>query len=86
MQVPDTGVADLPGILDIFNEVIANSTAVWFDSLYDLHGRRRWFEASQVRGFPILLAVEDGKVLGYSSFGDFRVCAVIVTRSNIPST
>jgi L-amino acid N-acyltransferase len=72
MEVRDAGVDDLPGILDIFNEVIANSTAVWFDSLDDLQGRRRWVEARQVRGFPILVAVEDGSVLGYSTFGDFR--------------
>src|SRR5262249_36268107 len=72
MEVRDARVDDLPGILDIFNEVIANSTAVWFDSPDDLQGRRRWFQARQVRGFPILVAVEDDSVLGYSTFGDFR--------------
>ena len=72
MEVRDAGVDDLPEILDIFNEAIANSTAVWFDSLDDLQGRRRWFEARQERGFPILVAVEAGSVLGYSSFAEFR--------------
>jgi L-amino acid N-acyltransferase len=72
MEVRDARIDDLPEILDIFNEVIANSTAVWFDSLDDLEGRRRWFEGRQVCGFPILAAVEDGSVLGYSTFGDFR--------------
>ena len=72
MEVRDASLDDLPGILEIFNEVITNSTAVWFDTLDDLQGRRRWFEARQVRGFPILVAVEDGSVLGYSTFADFR--------------
>jgi L-amino acid N-acyltransferase len=72
MEVRDASLDDLPGILEIFNEVITNSTAVWFDTLDDLHGRRRWFEARQVRGFPILVAVEDGSVLGYATFADFR--------------
>ena len=72
MEVRDARVDDLPEILNIFNEAIANSTAVWFDSLDDLQGRRRWFEARRVRGFPILVAVEEGSVLGYSAFAEFR--------------
>ena len=72
MEVRDARVDDLPEILNIFNEAIANSTAVWFDSLDDLQGRRRWFEARRVRGFPILVAVEEGSVLGYSTFAEFR--------------
>ena len=72
MEVRDARVDDLPEILNIFNEAIANSTAVWFDSLDDLQGRRRWFEARQERGFPILVAVEEGSVLGYSTFAEFR--------------
>ena len=72
MEVRDARVDDLPGILDIFNDAIANSTAVWFDSLDDLQGRRRWFEVHQAGGFPILVAVEDGSVLGYSTFAEFR--------------
>ena len=72
MEVRDARVDDLPGILDILNEVIANSTAVWSDSLEDLEGRRRWFQTRQGRGFPILVAVGEGGVLGYSTFGDFR--------------
>jgi phosphinothricin acetyltransferase len=72
MEVRDAGVDDLPEILDIFNEAIANSTAVWFDSLDDLQGRRRWFEERQRHGFPILVAVEEGSVLGYSTFAEFR--------------
>jgi L-amino acid N-acyltransferase len=72
MEVRDASVDDLPGILEIFNEVITNSTAVWFDTRDDLQGRRRWFEARKVRGFPILVGVEDGSVLGYATFADFR--------------
>jgi L-amino acid N-acyltransferase YncA len=72
MEVRDASVDDLPGILEIFNEVITNSTAVWFDTRDDLQARRRWFEARKVRGFPILVGVEDGSVLGYATFADFR--------------
>ena len=68
------------------NEVITNSTAVWFDTLDDLRGCRRWFEARQVRGFPILVAVEDGSVPAMQALLIFERGTVIVTRSSIPST
>ncbi|MEO8182115.1 MAG: N-acetyltransferase family protein [Deltaproteobacteria bacterium] len=60
-------------ILDIFNEAIANSTA-----LYDYHPRtletmQRWFESKATGQFPVLGAVDDsGHFLGFASYGTFR--------------
>jgi phosphinothricin acetyltransferase len=62
-----------PLILDIFNEAIANSTA-----LYDYHPRtletmQRWFESKAAGQFPVLGAVDDsGHFLGFASYGTFR--------------
>src|SRR5208282_1728592 len=72
MEVRDAYLADLQGILEIYNEVVTNSTAVWTDGSDDLANRRRWFESRQGRGFSVLVAVEDGNIVGYSSFGEFR--------------
>ena len=72
MEIRNANLDDLPGILEIFNDVVANTTAVWFDKIDDLAGRRRWFEGRQARGFPVLVAVENAVVLGYCSYGDFR--------------
>ncbi len=72
MEVRDANLTDLQGILDIYNDVMVNSTAVWTDDCDDLTSRRRWFEARQARGFPVLVAADGGNILGYSSFGDFR--------------
>jgi L-amino acid N-acyltransferase len=72
MEIRDANFDDLTGILEIFNDVVANTTAVWFDTVDDLAGRRRWFEGRQARGFPVIVAVEGDDVLGYCSFGDFR--------------
>jgi L-amino acid N-acyltransferase len=60
-------------ILDIFNEAIMNTTA-----LYDYKPRAResmvaWFKAKRDGGFPIIGAVDTaGRLLGFASYGTFR--------------
>jgi len=73
MEVHDATIDDLPGILEIFNDAIVNTTAVWRDAPEDLPTRRRWFEARQSQDFPVLIASEGDQVLGFGSYGDFRM-------------
>ena len=73
MEVRDATIHDLPGILEIFNDAIVNTTAVWRDAPEDLELRRRWFDARRARGFPVLVAAEGNQVLGFGSYGDFRM-------------
>ena len=63
---------DLPAMLDIYNDIIANTTAVWHYEPHTLQMRTEWFEQRQQQGFPIFVAEEAGKVLGFSTFGSFR--------------
>lgn len=63
---------DLPGILAIYNAAVATTTAIWNDRLSDLAGRRAWWAERTGAGFPVLVAEDDGTVLGYSTFGPFR--------------
>ena len=64
--------ADLPAILAIYNDAVANTTAIWNDQPVDLANRRAWFVGRVGQGFPVLVAEEDALVVGYGSFGDFR--------------
>lgn len=64
--------ADLPQILAIYNEIIENSTAVYSLVPTTLEERTAWFDARERAGFPVLVAVEGGEVLGFSTFGEFR--------------
>ena len=64
--------ADLPGILAIYNDVIATSTAVYMDEPVTLANRLAWYEDRLRANYPVLVAAEGGEVLGFSSFGDFR--------------
>jgi phosphinothricin acetyltransferase len=66
-------IDDLPQILDIYNEIILHTTAVYYYEPHTLEMRRAWFETRQREGFPIFVAEEDGVVLGMSSIGPFRV-------------
>jgi len=64
--------ADLPGILAIYNDVIATSTAVYADDPVTLQDRLAWFETRRAQSYPVLVAAEDDGVAGFASFGDFR--------------
>jgi phosphinothricin acetyltransferase len=64
--------SDLPGMLAIYNDVIATSTAVYTEQAATLDERRAWFDAKARDGFPILVAVDDSGVVGFASYGTFR--------------
>ena len=65
--------SDLPGILAIYNEVIATSTAVYALEPATLDERQAWFTSRSARGFPIVVATDSGgDVLGFASFADWR--------------
>jgi L-amino acid N-acyltransferase len=63
---------DLPAMLEIYNDIIANTTAVWHYEPHTLQMRKEWFEQRQQQGFPIFVADDNGKIAGFSTFGAFR--------------
>jgi L-amino acid N-acyltransferase len=72
MQIRDAAEADLPGLLAIYNDVIATSTAVYSYTPMTLADRTQWWQARVGQGYPVLVAVDQSGVLGFSTFGDFR--------------
>lgn len=72
LLVRDARESDLPEILAIHNNAIAETTAIWDTELADLAERQAWFEARTAAGCPILVAEIDGEVAGYASYGQFR--------------
>ncbi len=64
---------DLPVIRDIYNDAVANTTAIWNETIVDLANRSAWLKTRRDAGYPVLTAVSDtGDVVGYASFGDWR--------------
>lgn len=73
MNIRDAGEADLPAILAIYNDAVANTTAIWNETLVDLADRQAWLNQRRAAGFPVLVAEDaDGCVLGYASYGTWR--------------
>ncbi|WP_442110127.1 GNAT family N-acetyltransferase [Pseudomonas sp. NUPR-001] len=72
--IRDAVTADLPGIRDIYNDAVLNTTAIWNEQPVDLANRQAWFDARQAQRYPILVIVDAAadQVLGYASFGDWR--------------
>ena len=66
---------DLPGMLEIYNDIILNTTAVYEYEPHTLEMRRQWFLTKQEQRFPVFLAEEDGNLAGFSSIGPFRAWA-----------
>jgi phosphinothricin acetyltransferase len=63
---------NLPGILEIYNEVIRNTTAVYSDREVTLEDREKWLDAKRGAGFPVLVAADSSGVVGFGTFGEFR--------------
>jgi L-amino acid N-acyltransferase YncA len=72
MLIRDATNADLPVILAIYNDVVANTTAIYDERPSTLDERQTWFDGRRRQGLPVLVAELDGEVVGFSSFGEWR--------------
>jgi phosphinothricin acetyltransferase len=72
MHIRDATKADLQAILAIYNDVVANTTAIYDERPSTLDERQSWFDSRLGHGLPVLAAELAGEVVGFSSFGDWR--------------
>ena len=71
--LPCTHAEHAAEILEILNEAILTSTALYDYEPRPLSSMRPWFEAKENRQFPVLGAVaETGQLLGFATYGSFR--------------
>jgi phosphinothricin acetyltransferase len=60
-------------ILQIMNEAIVSSTALYDYKPREPSSMAAWFEAKRVKSFPVWGAVNDqGSLVGFASYGTFR--------------
>jgi L-amino acid N-acyltransferase YncA len=71
-HINDASPADVPGILAIFNDVIAHTTAVYREQPVTLEERLAWRESRLSQGYPVLVARDARGISGFASFGEFR--------------
>lgn len=64
--------ADVPAVTAIYNSAVEHTTASYDLEPVSLTDRLAWFEHKVQAGWPVLVAEEDGEVVGWGSFGPFR--------------
>ena len=69
----DCGPEHLDAIRGIFNEAIANSTALYEDEPRSAEFMESWLEAKQKGKYPVLGVTNDeGVLMGFATYGPFR--------------
>ncbi|MFJ5770459.1 GNAT family N-acetyltransferase [Psychrobacillus sp. NPDC093180] len=63
---------DLMDILEIYNDAIVHTTAVYSYEPQTIENRKAWYEQKMNEGYPILVFELDNKVAGFATFGPFR--------------
>jgi phosphinothricin acetyltransferase len=65
--------AHAPQILAIFNDAIANSTALYEYKPRTMETMKAWFATKEAHRFPVIGAIdESGALMGFASYGTFR--------------
>ncbi len=62
----------LTGILNIVNHAILHTTAVYDYDVRSYHDMETWLLNKLAANWPVIVAEEDGIVVGYASYGTFR--------------
>ncbi|GIM47978.1 N-acetyltransferase [Collibacillus ludicampi] len=62
---------DLEGILEIYNDAILNTTAVYAYKPHTLENRKQWFLKKKQEGYPIIV-YDDSSIAGFATYGPFR--------------
>ena len=63
---------DLQPMLDVYNEAIINTMAVYQEETHTLAMRKKWFEEKQQAGLPVFVAYVNNEFAGFSTYGPFR--------------
>jgi phosphinothricin acetyltransferase len=72
VTIRDANENDLSQLLNIYNDIILNSTAVYQYEVHTLQMRKEWFAAKQQQGFPVFVAEDNDRITGFSTIGSFR--------------
>jgi phosphinothricin acetyltransferase len=63
---------DVPALTAIQNALLATTTYEWTETPHTEAERHEWLERQRAAGHPVLVAVDEGAVVGWAAYGDFR--------------
>ncbi|WP_058910131.1 GNAT family N-acetyltransferase [Entomohabitans teleogrylli] len=72
MKIRHGEARDCAAIAEIYNHAVKNTTAVWNEKTVDAENRAVWLGQRQLAGYPVLVAQDGERIVGYASFGDWR--------------
>src|SRR5438309_1905135 len=72
MRVRDATTQDLPEITAIYNALLETTTHEWTETLHTEVERAEWLAEQNRTGRPALVAEDNGEVVGWATYGDFR--------------
>jgi L-amino acid N-acyltransferase len=68
----ECAAADLPAMRAIYNDIVRLSDAVFTESERSPQEFEDWWRTRVRADLPVVVAVEDGEIVGYASYGPFR--------------
>ena len=73
MHIRPATRADLPGILEIYNDAVLHTTATYDYEPRTLEHRVAWFEEHEKNNYPVFVAANNaGRVVGWSALNPFH--------------
>jgi len=71
-RVRDAVISDMPALRALYNALIPTTTVAWTEDLQTLRQRQAWFRAQTRAGYPVLVAEQDNRVVGFAAYASFR--------------
>lgn len=72
MLIRTASIEDLPDIVCIYNQAIKAGRKTGDTEIFSVDERKNWFETHKSHNYPILVAEEENKVIGYLSLSPYR--------------
>ena len=72
IKIRNYRIEDAPSILEIINDAILNSTALYDYKIRSLETQIVIFNDKLSKGFPIIVAIENNQLLGFGYYSEFR--------------
>ena len=72
IKIRDYHITDCPAILDIINDAILNSTALYDYNMRTLATQEAIFEDKISKGFPVFVAEIENEIAGFGYYSEFR--------------
>ncbi|MFY8067578.1 MAG: GNAT family N-acetyltransferase [Flavobacterium sp.] len=72
IKIRDYQIQDCKAIIEIINDAILNSTALYDYNIRTLNTQEAIFEEKLHKGFPVIVAESNNEVVGFGYYSEFR--------------